>query len=72
LTADIGGIIDLQSSAGNMAVAAAVQRQLSVQRSNPADTRLPLDQPEALNREGSRVTRDSGLIGVVLVAEPLA
>lgn len=49
LTADVGGIIALQSSAGNMAVAAAVQRQLGVQRSNPADVRLPRDQAEALS-----------------------
>ena len=48
MPADADGLLALQGIAGNMAVAAAVQRQLSVQRSNPADHRLPKDQAEAL------------------------
>ncbi len=46
--AEPGDFLALQRIAGNRSVVAAVQRPLSVQRSNPADTRLPKDQAEAL------------------------
>ena len=48
MPADHVGLLSLQGRAGNKAVAVALQRSLSVQRSNPADPRLPLDQAEAL------------------------